>query len=114
MMMDGIDWVREFLGAVTICDLTGIVLEMNERSAETFQKYGGKDLIGKNLLDCHPEPARSKLVQLLETGESNVYTIEKNGIKKLIYQAPWYMDGQRRGMVELSLEIQASLPHFLR
>jgi hypothetical protein len=114
MKMNEIDWLREFRGAVTICDLNGVVLEMNDTSAEAFQKYGGKDLIGKNLLDCHPEPARSKLALLLETGGSNVYTTEKNGIKKLIYQAPWYMEGQRRGMVELSLEIPAYLPHFIR
>jgi len=112
--MNGIDWIREFPGAVTVCDLNGIVLEMNEKSAETFRKYGGKDLIGKNLLDCHPEPARGKLVQLLETGGQNVYATEKNGIRKLIYQAPWYLDGQRRGMVELALEIPAVIPHFLR
>ena len=112
--MIGIDWIHEFPGAVTLCDLHGIVLEMNQKAAETFQKYGGKDLIGKSLLDCHPEPARSKLVQLLGTGERNVYTIEKNGIRKLIYQVPWYLEGQRRGMVELALEIPVAMPHFLR
>ena len=112
--MIGIDWIHEFPGAVTLCDLHGIVLEMNQKAAETFQKYGGKDLIGKNLLDCHPEPARSKLVQLLATGERNIYTIEKNGTRKLIYQVPWYLEGQRCGMVELALEIPAAMPHFLR
>jgi hypothetical protein len=114
MKMNTNDWVSGFAGAVTVCDLNGIVLAMNDTSAATFRKYGGKDLIGKNLLDCHPEPARSKLVQLLETGAHNVYTIETNGIRKLIYQAPWYLDGQRCGMVEISLEIPAVLPHFLR
>lgn len=112
--MIGNDWIHEFPGAVTLCDLHGIVLEMNQKAAETFQKYGGKDLIGKNLLDCHPEPARSKLVQLLATGERNIYTIEKNGTRKLIYQVPWYLEGQRCGMVELALEIPAAMPHFLR
>jgi transcriptional regulator with PAS, ATPase and Fis domain len=112
--MIGIDWIHEFPGAVTLCDLHGIVLEMNQKAAETFQKYGGKDLIGKNLLDCHPEPARSKLVQLLVTGERNIYTIEKNGIRKLIYQVPWYLEGQRCGMVELALEIPSVMSHFLR
>ena len=43
MQMNGIDWIREFPGAVTLCDLHGIVLEMNEKAAETFQKYGGKE-----------------------------------------------------------------------
>jgi hypothetical protein len=108
------DWMIGIPGAVTVCDLQGIVLEMNDKAAEMFSKYGGKDLIGKSLIDCHPEPARSKLVRLLQSGESNVYTIEKNGIKKLIYQAPWFLNNQRCGMIELSLEIPFGLPHFVR
>jgi transcriptional regulator with PAS, ATPase and Fis domain len=112
--MNGIDWMSALPGAATVCDLDGIVVAMNEKAADMFQRDGGKDLIGKSLLDCHPEPARSKLVSLLQTGERNVYTIEKNGIKKLIYQAPWYVDGKRSGMVELSLEIPFALPHFIR
>jgi hypothetical protein len=87
---------------------------MNERSCATFQKDGGKELVGKSLLDCHPEPARSKLKKLLETQGANAYTIEKAGVKKLIYQAPWYVKGEYRGLVELSLVVPNELPHFVR
>jgi hypothetical protein len=45
---------------------------------------------------------------------TNVYTIQKNGKKKLIYQAPWFRDGVYAGFVELSLEIPWDLPHFNR
>lgn len=65
-------------------------------------------------MDCHPEPARSKLRGLLESGGSNVYTIEKGGVRKLIYQAPWSSGGERRGMVELSLELPAEMAHHVR
>jgi hypothetical protein len=44
----------------------------------------------------------------------NIYTIEKNGVKKLIYQTPWYQDGQYAGFIELSLEIPFEMPHFIR
>jgi ribosomal protein S6 len=71
-------------------------------------------LIGANILDCHPEPARTKLKGLLESGRANIYTIEKKGVKKLIYQAPWYKDGEYAGIVELSLEIPWDMPHFVR
>ena len=111
--MDSV-WTDEFPGAITVCDLRGIVLEMNENAAQTFREDGGKRLIGQNLLDCHPEPARSKVERLLQTGERNIYTVEKNGIKKLIYQVPWYREGRRCGMVELALEIPFELPHFIR
>jgi hypothetical protein len=87
---------------------------MNQKAAETYQRDGGMELVGKSLVDCHPEPARSKLMRLLETGGSNVYTIERNGIRKLIYQAPWYQNGSRRGMIELALEIPFDVPHFVR
>ncbi len=107
-------WVREFPGAITVCDANGIILEMNDKAIETFQAEGGAALIGTNVLDCHPEPARRKLKHLLETRQSNVYTIEKRGVKKLIYQTPWYQDGQYGGLVEVSLEIPAAMPHFVR
>jgi len=100
--------------AITVCDAEGKVVEMNEKSAATFAKGGGKDLVGKNLLDCHPEPSRSKVEKMLAEPFTNAYTIEKNGVKKLIYQTPWYADGKPAGLVELSLEIPADMPHFVR
>jgi transcriptional regulator with PAS, ATPase and Fis domain len=108
------EWAREFDGAVTVCDVDGVILYMNAKAERTFTREGGTLLVGKNVLDCHPEPARSKLLALLQTGKSNVYTIEKNGVKKLIYQSPWYENGEYRGLVELSLELPAEIPHFVR
>ena len=108
------DWITDFTGSIVVCDLSGIVLEMNEKAGEIYQKYGGMELVGKSLIDCHPEPARSKLLRLLETDERNIYTIEKNGTRKFIYQAPWYQNGSRRGMIELALEIPFDVPNFVR
>lgn len=107
-------WMAGFSGAITVCDREGTVLYMNEKSCKTFEKYGGAALIGKNLADCHPEPARTKLAELLKSGQSNVYTIEKAGIKKMICQTPWYEEGHYMGLVELSLEIPFEIPHFIR
>jgi hypothetical protein len=104
-------WVKEFPGKIEVCDKDGILLEMNDKAAE---QENNPHLIGTNILDCHPEPARTKLKGLLERGQANIYTIEKKGIKKLIYQAPWYQDGKYAGIVELSLEIPWELPHFVR
>jgi hypothetical protein len=114
MRMAGDEWIAEFPGAITVCDLHGIVLEMNDKAAAAYRKFGGKALIGKSIIECHPEPARTRFLNLLQTGERNVYTIEKNGIRKLIYQAPWIRNNQRCGIVELSLEIPCDLPHFVR
>lgn len=108
-----IDWIREYPGAVTVCDAQGIILYMNQRAIKVLSK-NGQDLTGQNLLDCHPEPARSKLVAMLQNQTANTYTIEKNGVKKLIHQSPWYQDGSYMGFVELSIEIPFTMPHFIR
>lgn len=108
------DWIREAAMSVTVCDRGGVILEMNERARKTFEKSGGGELVGKNLLDCHPEPAKTKVREMLAKPYTNAYTIEKNGVKKLIYQAPWHKDGQYAGIVELSLEIPLDMPHFVR
>jgi len=107
-------WIKEFPAAITVCDPQGIIVAMNDRAAQTFEKEGGYDLIGSNLLNCHPEPARTRVLRLLADGQKNVYTIEKHGVKKLIYQSPWYQDGVYAGFVELSLEVPFELPHFIR
>lgn len=108
------EWIKEFPAAVTVCDPQGIILTMNDKAALTYEKDGGYDLIGRNMLDCHPEQARIKTEKLLADREKNVYTIEKNGIKKLIYQSPWFKDSDYAGIVEISLEIPFEMPHFLR
>lgn len=108
------NWLKEFPAAVTVCDPDGIVLEMNDKAAKTFEGDGGYGLVGANLLDCHPQAAREKLEAMMKTRSKNVYTIEKNGARKLIYQSPWYQNGEYAGFVELSLEIPLELPHFIR
>ena len=107
-------WVQEFSGAITVCNPEGIILEMNDQAAKIFQKRGGKQLLGSNLFDCHPEPARSKLKQLMEQRQMNTYTIEKKGIRYLVHQTPWYVHGQYHGFVEIVIELPASVQHFVR
>ncbi len=107
-------WIEEFPAAITVCDREGTITAMNARAAKSFEEDGGRALIGTNVLNCHPEPARTILEDLLRTGRRNVYTIEKRGVKKLIYQSPWYEKGAYAGFVELSLELPAELPHFVR
>jgi transcriptional regulator with PAS, ATPase and Fis domain len=107
-------WVDEFPAAVTVSDETGRIIEMNAKAVTNFEKDGGEALVGTNVLDCHPEPSRSKLRHIMESRKTNVYTIEKDGLKKLVFQAPWYRDSRYSGVVEISFEIPFDLPHFVR
>ncbi len=112
--MDTSIWLNGIDVAITVCDREGTILHMNEQAARTFAADGGKNLVGKKLWDCHPEAANEKIRRLMATGKSNSYTIEKNGAKKLIHQAPWSRNGEIGGLVEFSFVIPGSLPHFVR
>lgn len=107
-------WVAEFPGAVTVCDRHGVITAMNGKAAESFAGDGGAALVGTNLLDCHPEPSRTLVADLLASPRVNAYTIEKRGVHKVIYQAPWFDAGVFAGLVELSLEVPATMPHLVR
>ena len=47
-------------------------------------------------------------------GGTNAYTIEKNGVRKMIYQTAWRVDGIVGGLAEISMEIPADMPHYIR
>ena len=109
-----LDWTSEFPCAITVVDALGTIVEMNAKAADVFASDGGAGLVGTNVLECHPEPARTKLKQLLDERRANLYTIEKDGVKKMICQFPWFRDGKFSGLVELSIPLPAELPHFVR
>ncbi|RJQ41641.1 MAG: PAS domain-containing protein [Anaerolineaceae bacterium] len=107
-------WQEEFPAAITVTDSEGKIIEMNQKAAGTFAASGGKNLIGKNILDCHPKSAQEKINQIAEQRVPNIYTIQKGGKKNLIYQAPYYQDGGYAGLVEISFELPDEIPHFNR
>ena len=79
--------------AVTICAKDGTILDMNAKSKKTFLKPGMPEIIGQNVLDCHPEPARSL---------------------KLIFQTPWYDGDEYAGFMELSMVLPKVVPNRIR
>ncbi|HSQ35314.1 MAG TPA: PAS domain-containing protein [Candidatus Binatia bacterium] len=107
-------WLNGMAVAITVCDREGKIVFMNDQAARTFAADGGNALLGKKLWDCHPEAANDKIRRLMATEKSNSYTIEKNGVKKLIHQVPWHENGRLAGLVEFSLVIPPVLPHFVR
>lgn len=106
-------WADEVNYAVTIADKDCNIIYMNARSRDTFCK-NGEDLIGRNLMDCHPEHARAIIRRLLSEGGSNAYTITKNGVNKLIFQSAWKYEGKIAGLVETSMVLPEGMKHFDR
>lgn len=101
-------------GNIIVCDNDGVIIYMNKTAILNYTDEGGKGLIGRNLMDCHNQRSKDIIQHILETGEKNVYTIEKKGKKKIVYQSPWLVNGEIKGIVELSLEIPFEMPHYVR
>lgn len=113
-MIPNIEWAEGLDCAITVCDMELNVIYMNNKSAEVFSKWGGLNLIGKSLRDCHNQRSLDIMQRLISQKQSNSYTIEKKGIKKIIHQTPWYKDGKVAGLVEISIELPIDMPHFVR
>lgn len=109
-----VEWLERLPCSVTVCDRNYTILYLNERSADVNAKDGGKALVGRSLLDCHPPEAQEKLRKVMMSGRPNIYTIEKNGVKKMILQCHWRKGDEVGGLVEISFELPEQIPHFLR
>ena len=54
------------------------------------------------------------LADMLENPRTNVYTAEQEGVKKLIFQCPWYDGGEYAGFMELSMVLPEVIPNRVR
>jgi len=107
-------WFEQLPCAITVCDTRYKILYLNDMAAEVVAEDGGKALIGRNLLDCHPLEAQKKLRDVMASGRPNVYTIDKKGVRKMIYQCHWKKQGRLGGLVELTFVLPKDVPHHLR
>ena len=76
--------------AVVICDLEHTSIYMNPVAIERYAKWGGKDLMGKSLLNCHNEKSREmiqKVVEWFKASKDNniVYTFFNEKENKDVY-----------------------------
>jgi hypothetical protein len=90
------------------------VIYANEKAERTFVSPGEPPVAGRDLMACHNDNSKKIIRDIMEKKMNHVYTIEKKGRKKLIFQTPWVVDGELKGLVELSLEIPFEMPHFVR
>jgi hypothetical protein len=100
--------------ALTVCDTDMKLLYMNEKAALNFSGKDGPPSLGSSLLACHKPQSVVTMKAMLASGEPNVYTILKGGQKKLIWQAPWMKGGTIAGLVEISIQLPVSIPHYDR
>lgn len=103
------DFFKNVNIGITICDNEGTIVYMNNCSRSIF---GNKT--GQSMLPCHNAHSQEIIHRLLDNVETNVYTIQKGDIKKLIYQTPWYQDDKIAGLVEFSIVLPVEIPHYVR
>jgi len=107
--MHTFDWINSYPHCVTVCDTEGIIIAMNAVSQENFKKYGGGNLVGSSLFDCHPEAANAIIRDQLANETANTYITESGDTKRLISQVPWYNGGTFGGMVETIIVLPAAI-----
>lgn len=112
--MPTIDWTTGAPMAITVTDRQGTIVSMNDRAAEVFADDGGRALLGTDVMQCHGPASRRIIEDILETGTSHIYTIEKKGKRKMIVQMRWMEGDAPGGLVELSFELPPDIPHFVR
>jgi hypothetical protein len=108
------DWVEELPAEVTVCGTLGTIHEMNSEAERLFAADGGAGLLGTNVLDCHPEPYRTRLTALMDKQIMNAYFNTEDGEKRFFFQSPWFENDHYAGFVEISFTVPGDIPHFKR
>lgn len=108
------DYLKEVGFTVSISDSEGSIIYLNESAAkDTFSKEGGYELIGTNLLDCHPEPSKTRLAEMMRTHKTQTILKGEGESKRLIHQTPIYNEGKFAGYIELIIPIASPLKNLL-
>ena len=76
--------------SIVICDLEHTIIYMNPASIERYAKRGGKNLIEKNLMDCHNEKSKEMIEKVVEwfrqSADNNmIYTYYNEKENKDVY-----------------------------
>lgn len=103
------DYFNTIAGSITVSDLQGRVVYMNDKAKEVF---GNK--VGVSMMGCHNDNSKQIIERLIAEKQTHSYTIEKGDVKKIIYQTPWYKDGEIAGLIEFSFVIPHEMPHYIR
>lgn len=105
------DWAKTMKCGITVCNAEGIIIYMNERAVE--MKHS--NLVGRDVMLCHNPHSQEIIRHLLAEGGQHVYTIEKDGMRKLLYQSSWLdEDGKVGGLCEIMAFLDGEIPHFVR
>ena len=61
--------------SVVICDTDHKIIYMNQAAVKSYEKYGGADLIGRSIMDCHNPKSQEKMKQVVNWFLEDVYMV---------------------------------------
>ena len=75
---------------VVLCDLAHTIVYMNPAAFDSYAEQGGRNLLGKSLMNCHPPKARAaieKVIAWFEADEEHniIYTFCNDEENKDVY-----------------------------
>ncbi|MCI9319705.1 MAG: PAS domain-containing protein [Lachnospiraceae bacterium] len=75
---------------VVICNLAHEIIYMNPAACNRYAKWGGVELVGKSLLDCHNAASREMIQKVLDWFEESrshnrIYTFRNEQENKDVY-----------------------------
>lgn len=76
--------------AIVICNLNHTIIYMNPAAIKRYEKWGGKALMEKSLLDCHNEKSREMITKVVDWFKASVdnnlvYTFHNQKENKDVY-----------------------------
>ena len=112
-IMNEFDWAEEMNCAVTVCDNDGrdsISEQTGTRALRCSRqpRWQEPDSVPQRALAGHNTPYAST------PGRAIPIRLRKKGVHKMIYQTPWRRDGKIAGLVEISMIIPDTPPHYIR
>jgi len=100
--------------AITVCDVHANIIAMNPAAHRRYSRQGGLALIGTSLLNCHPEHAQRRILNLLADDATNSSIVEAGGKATLLHQATWHDQGAVAGLIEFCIPLPADLLRYAR
>lgn len=91
--------------SIVICNLEHEIIYMNQVAIDHYEKRGGGELIGKNLLECHNQESKEKIQQVIDWFSSDeahniVYTFHNDKQNKDVYMVALREEGELIGYYE--------------
>lgn len=73
---------------IVLCNLNHEIIYMNESAIKNYAKSGGKELIGKNLLNCHNPNSQKEIFDIINFFNKNA----ENNVVRTFYSEKYNKD----------------------